>query len=151
MKKSAFTMIELIFVIVILGILAAVAIPKLAATRTDAQNAKLLTQLGAATEEMITYYTAQGGEINFSKIKEDKTSQIVLNELIHYGWVDVKDDNTSYFYSNRDENITCITYKTDGGQIEVDTNTDNNDLLCTQIKKIIKDRNYTILNSAVEF
>ena len=36
LKKSAFTMIELVFVIVVLGILAAVAIPKFAATRTDA-------------------------------------------------------------------------------------------------------------------
>ncbi len=35
-SKFAFTMIELIFVIVILGILAAVAVPKLAATRDDA-------------------------------------------------------------------------------------------------------------------
>ncbi|MGE4510837.1 MAG: type II secretion system protein [Sulfurimonadaceae bacterium] len=40
MKKQAFTMIELIFVIVVLGILAAVAIPKFAATRVDAQIAK---------------------------------------------------------------------------------------------------------------
>ncbi len=35
--KTAYTMIEMIFVIVIIGILAAVAIPKLAATRDDAQ------------------------------------------------------------------------------------------------------------------
>ncbi|MCX6073959.1 MAG: prepilin-type N-terminal cleavage/methylation domain-containing protein [Campylobacterales bacterium] len=40
MKRTAFTMIELVFVIVILGILAAVAIPKFAATRDDAQIAK---------------------------------------------------------------------------------------------------------------
>ena len=39
-KRNAFTMIELIWVIVILGILAAVAIPKLAATRDDAHIAQ---------------------------------------------------------------------------------------------------------------
>ena len=36
MKRTAFTMIELIFVIVILGILASVAIPKLASVQDDA-------------------------------------------------------------------------------------------------------------------
>ncbi|MDF1879935.1 prepilin-type N-terminal cleavage/methylation domain-containing protein [Sulfurimonas sp. MAG313] len=42
MKKnqSAFTMIELVFVIVILGILAAVAVPRFAVTRADAQVVK---------------------------------------------------------------------------------------------------------------
>jgi len=40
MKRNAFTMIELVFVIVVLGILAAIAIPRFAATRDDAQIAK---------------------------------------------------------------------------------------------------------------
>jgi prepilin-type N-terminal cleavage/methylation domain-containing protein len=39
MKRTAFTMIELIFVIVILGILASVAIPKLAGVQDDALEA----------------------------------------------------------------------------------------------------------------
>ena len=39
-NKKAFTMIELVFVIVVLGILSAIAIPKFAASRMDAQVSK---------------------------------------------------------------------------------------------------------------
>ncbi|MBN2824534.1 MAG: prepilin-type N-terminal cleavage/methylation domain-containing protein [Campylobacterales bacterium] len=46
-NKKAFTMIELVFVIVIIGILSAIAIPKLAATRDDAKIAKAKTTLAA--------------------------------------------------------------------------------------------------------
>lgn len=45
--RSAFTMIELIFVIVVLGILGAVAIPRLAASREDAVLVKGKSQVAA--------------------------------------------------------------------------------------------------------
>ena len=45
--KSAFTMVELVFVIVVVGILAGVAIPKLAATRDDAYISKAKTQVAS--------------------------------------------------------------------------------------------------------
>jgi len=147
--KTAFTMMELIFVIVILGILAAIAIPKLAATRDDARTAALTTQIKAATKEMISYYTARGENIDFSKISE--SSQIVLNELIHHGWVEVKDSNTAVVFSDRENKIGCLIYTTNGEEIEVEYNDSNDAPLCQDIKRVVKERNYTILGNTVNF
>lgn len=46
-SRRAFTMVELVFVIVVLGILAAVAIPRLAATRDDAEVAKARSDISS--------------------------------------------------------------------------------------------------------
>ena len=46
-QRSAFTMIELVFVIVVLGILAGVAIPKLVVTRDDAMLVKGKSQVAS--------------------------------------------------------------------------------------------------------
>jgi general secretion pathway protein G len=59
-KRYAFTMIELIFVIVILGILAAVAVPKLAATRNDAKVAAEVSSAAQVLQNLASEYTAKG-------------------------------------------------------------------------------------------
>jgi len=58
-SKKAFTMIELIFVIVIIGILAAVAIPKLAATRDDAKLSAAVANLKICVNDAGAAYTGR--------------------------------------------------------------------------------------------
>ncbi len=73
MKRSGFTMIELVFVIVILGILASVAIPKLAATRDDAMIAKSTSEVSSLVQDIGSYYTSRGNlEGNVSKMTNVK-------------------------------------------------------------------------------
>jgi len=52
--KKAFTMIELIFVIVVIGILSAIAVPKLAATRDDAIITKARTTIASMRSALAT-------------------------------------------------------------------------------------------------
>ncbi|MDP3588691.1 MAG: prepilin-type N-terminal cleavage/methylation domain-containing protein [Sulfuricurvum sp.] len=76
MKRSGFTMIELIFVIVILGILAAVAIPKLAATRDDAKASKAANDLATYIADVGSYYTAKGA----LDITSNATNVVLAND-----------------------------------------------------------------------
>lgn len=67
MFRAAFTMIELIFVIVILGVLAAVGLPKLAATRDDAFVSTIAQNIAICASEIALYATSHAKvESNFT-------------------------------------------------------------------------------------
>jgi len=58
--KQAFTVIELIFIIVILGILSSVIIPRLATTRDDAKVVSCIENITVFMRDISSYYTSQG-------------------------------------------------------------------------------------------
>jgi len=66
--KKAFTMIELVFVIVILGILSAVALPKLMATRDDAKVSTISANIMTALSDIASHAMAFKLEDNLSKM-----------------------------------------------------------------------------------
>ena len=111
MKRSGFTMIELIFVIVILGILAAVAIPKLSATRDDAKISKGIQEISQVINDSGAYYTAQGNFAGswgaMTNVDLDDTTS-APTVATHY-----EDDNANdcvtFQASATDGNLTVIT------------------------------------------
>ena len=74
--KKGFTMIELIFVIVILGILASVAIPRLAATREDAEISTGIANIRTLLSDATSYYVTKGG---FNSVKWRDLTNVPLN------------------------------------------------------------------------
>jgi prepilin-type N-terminal cleavage/methylation domain-containing protein len=131
MKRAGFTMIELIFVIVILGILAAVAIPKLAATRTDAQVAKVSTEAATLISELGTFYTAQG-------TFKGKSSDNITNIKLKTSNTNIDDNGTIVL--GDDNNKSCLTIKFNNasdGNITVSKNDDGT--VCTAVGKATAD------------
>lgn len=57
--RNAYTMVELIFVIVVIGILASIALPRLAAIRYDAKAASIKSTISSAINAVPAYYTGQ--------------------------------------------------------------------------------------------
>ena len=75
--RAGFTMIELIFVIVIIGILAAIAMNKMAGTRDDAKAAAIVANTKTVLKDATTYYTAKG-EKNYKDANVSDVTSVPL-------------------------------------------------------------------------
>ena len=127
--RKGFTMIELIFVIVILGVLASVAIPRLAATRDDAEVAKAATNLTTAVSDITAYYTAKGkfssnAQSNFDKITNALTKDGKLNVKGSTTCVEVKLPTTNNNAGNT------------SSKVELKLKFSNSDAVCKQLMQL---------------
>lgn len=101
--KKAFTMIELVFVIVILGILASVAIPKLVATRDDAEVMAGVQRVSTIISDIGAYYTAHG---IFAEVPK------MTNEILVKADMDRFDGNltgTTAYFANTARTKKCLS------------------------------------------
>ncbi len=114
--KKGFTMIELIFVIVILGILAAVAIPKLAATRNDAKAASIKTDIGTAEQAIPAWFQGQkeASFLNAMSIDTNVWTKDATNPSCSYIYTDDVGDKVTMSILAADVNTTTgvVTDKT---------------------------------------
>ena len=141
MKKNAFTMIELVFVIVVLGILAAIAIPKFAATRTDAIIAKGKSDIasirsGIISERQSRLIQGQTSFITPANLDSGGLFGGVLTYPIQSSATEGHWYKNGSHYEFRVGGKVCgFTYSQTNGKFTLDTsyNTDSNSSLCKQL------------------
>ena len=105
--RKAFTMIELVFVIVILGILASVAIPRLAATRDDAEVAAGLQRLTGLITDIGGYYTGHGRFVEVDKMSNEEL--LKADKTVFDGNL----TNTTAYFGNTARTKNCIAVTID--------------------------------------
>ena len=103
--RKAFTMIEIIFVIVIIGVLAAVAIPKLAANRDNANGSMCINEVGQLVHEISSSY-AISGYTGFRNMSIDTISNVRTG--VGSGGDGITEDATAKVHT------AGITYNCDG-------------------------------------
>ncbi len=128
-KRGAFSMMELVFVIIILGILAAIAIPRLSLTRSDAQ-------LIAVENDIISALNALQREVFSQNIEPSSIDGVKILELAglsHSRWVaqgnGVKLAKNGVLDSQND----CITLAQDNGKLVFSVQQKADSALCLKL------------------
>jgi len=128
--KKGFTMIELIFVIVILGILAAVAIPKLAATRTDAQVSAAASDIATLYSDLGSYYTAQGHWADLNNTGTVNLTATGLRKMTNVSGAYVSSNKIIFGTDNNATSCLTLTLTIDGN---VSTAKASSGTVCAQV------------------
>ncbi len=130
--KKAFTMIELILVIIIIGILAAIAIPKLTATRDDAEVVAIIANVRTVLGNFGTYYTTKG-PIGWKSAKVVSATNVFLEtscgNLVSMG---TELSPTEFVFCSDTKECLILNTK-DEGSLTISAGDDRNDAACRPI------------------
>lgn len=126
-------MIELIFVIVILGILSAAAISRLAATRDDAEISKSASNLSNLIMDLSVYYTSNG-KFNSTTKWRDVTRVELLSDRESSSIDDATFLNRDVFLSVK--NKACSKISVSDGSVTISNIGVSNDTICVAFNKV---------------
>ena len=127
--KKGFSIIELIFVIAVLGIIAAVAVPKLMDTRSSAIVTTIKQDISTITTSIQSYYMIHG--------KIDKISDSVNINTSTWKVDEKKVDFIS-------EDTICISLSIDSNKLHVKINNDSSTVCKKLYESGVRDISYAL-------
>lgn len=100
--RRAFTLIELLIVVVVIGVLAAIAVPAFQATKRKAQVGAMKTALRGGLAEAEAYFAATNSYVGFSPTSSVPIRlQVALAQNVRVGIIATHD---------RAPGVSCMTY-----------------------------------------
>jgi len=141
--KKAFTLIELIFIIVLISILTMVAVPKLLATRDDALIAKNSGYVVGVMTEISTYITANG------ESKDDLSEMSSILKMLKEESRIIIDIVNKSAKIKIGEDSSCITIDIDSTDttelLKTVFSISTTDRVCSMVQLFIREKDYPLV------
>ena len=146
--KKAFTLIELIFVIVIIGLLSAVAVPKFLNLKQNAEASNVVKATVDAAQQAVE--TA----VNYIDLEDN--SSFKLEDIVKLDGKNWKYDSSNdgkYHYDDGSNEVASVTLDVKGRKVtySIDCDQFSNDKTKDKCKKLIGDGTTTSISREITF